>query len=96
MAAPADDAPPRPSHVRPHRVAGEGAVPIGVVSGPRHGRVCLPRPSPLTGSAHSAQQFFARAVEEEVEAADDEVLRRLCDLDQRLPRIEDVLGEPDR
>lgn len=50
----------------------------------------------MTGSAHSAQQFFARAVEEEVEAADDEVLRRLCDLDQRLPRIEDVLGEPDR
>ncbi len=43
-------------------------------------------------TAALAQQFFARVVEEEVEAADDEVLRRLRDLDQRLARIEQSLG----
>ncbi len=44
-------------------------------------------------TAALAQQFFARIVQEEVEAADDEVLRRLRDVDQRLERIESALRE---
>jgi voltage-gated potassium channel len=47
-------------------------------------------------TAALAQQFFARVVEEELEAADDEVLRRLRDLDQRLARIEEAVRGPGR